>query len=84
VATPVEYVRFQMNRDPHAMLDGDNKVTTQATQATDVIAQRGDMSDIVDMHKNCERHDPHTEELFKYVQVFTAIVDSFRYVICHR
>jgi len=29
------------------------------------------------IHENVERHDVRTEEMFKYVQVFTAVVDSF-------
>jgi len=29
------------------------------------------------IHERVQRHDAHTEELFKYVQVFTAIIDSF-------
>ncbi len=29
------------------------------------------------IHENVKRHDPRCEEMFKYVQVFTAIVDSF-------
>jgi sodium-dependent phosphate transporter len=30
-----------------------------------------------EMHENYQKHDSNTEEMFKYVQVFTAIVDSF-------
>jgi sodium-dependent phosphate transporter len=29
------------------------------------------------MHEKVKRHDARTEELFKYVQIFTAIIDSF-------
>ena len=30
-----------------------------------------------EIHEHVSRHDPRCEEMFKYVQVFTAIVDSF-------
>ena len=30
----------------------------------------------IDMHDNCMRHDPDTEEMFKFVQVFSAIIGS--------
>lgn len=29
------------------------------------------------IHENLEAFDPHTEEAFKYLQVFTAVCDSF-------
>ncbi|CAN0501503.1 unnamed protein product, partial [Discosporangium mesarthrocarpum] len=29
------------------------------------------------IHDRAEKFDPRTEEVFKYVQVFTAICDSF-------
>jgi sodium-dependent phosphate transporter len=80
---PIEYVRTQVNRDPHEVLkdrsqskpaDQTDQVTTPQSQSE---SQDAGTQVVVDMHKNCERHDPRTEELFKYVQVFTAIVDSF-------
>ena len=41
-----------------------------------ILEEEGN-SGIKEMHDNCQRHDAKTEEMFKYVQVFTAIVDSF-------
>jgi sodium-dependent phosphate transporter len=79
IAQPLEYVRYQMNRDPHAMLEEKNALARVNTATTEDIdpTLRSDFKDIVEMHHTAERHDPRTEELFKYVQVFTAIVDSF-------
>ncbi|KAJ1434746.1 phosphate transporter family-domain-containing protein, partial [Ochromonadaceae sp. CCMP2298] len=75
----VDYVRYQINRDPHAMLKQDALSEKQITLDAKAVvgAAHGGEQAIVDMHNQCVRHDPRTEELFKYVQVFTAIVDSF-------
>ncbi|KAJ1441489.1 phosphate transporter [Ochromonadaceae sp. CCMP2298] len=69
----VDYVRYQVNRDPHDILKEDHN-QDKITEMQDVTVG---IKAVVDMHNQCERHDPRTEELFKYVQVFTAIVDSF-------
>ncbi|CAN0347857.1 unnamed protein product [Pylaiella littoralis] len=43
----------------------------------DVHASVKDSKYINAIHENAEKFDPRTEEAFKYVQVFTAICDSF-------
>ena len=36
-----------------------------------------ELNRIISLHRNAEKFDPKTEEVFKYLQVFTAICDSF-------
>ena len=36
-----------------------------------------ELSRVVALHKTAEKFDPKTEEVFKYLQVFTAICDAF-------
>ena len=55
--TAAEYIKHQLEADPHAVLDND-------------AVAKG-------IHDNVKHHDTATEEMFKYVQIFTAIVDSF-------
>ena len=35
------------------------------------------LTNVTNIHKNAERFDPKTEEFFKYLQIFSAICDSF-------
>jgi len=53
----VDYVKSELDKDPHAVLNED--------EVTGGI------------HQRLTRHDARTEELFKFVQVFTAIVAAF-------
>lgn len=41
----------------------------------DDIIEKDDV--VSDIHNNAEKFDPQTEEYFKYLQIFTAIFDSF-------
>ena len=43
----------------------------------DIHASIKDSEYVSAIHDNAEKFDPRTEEAFKYVQVFTAICDSF-------
>jgi sodium-dependent phosphate transporter len=52
-------------------------VSTLPLQDPHAVLEEEGNAGIKAMHENAKRHDPKTEEMFKYVQVFTAIVDSF-------
>jgi len=54
-------------------------MVTSVTRALDAdpYASLKTNKTVGDMHKNVERHDVKTEEMFKYVQVFTAVLDAF-------
>ena len=41
------------------------------------ITSEREMSRVVKLHSSAEKFDPKTEEVFKYLQIFTAICDSF-------
>ena len=41
------------------------------------IADDKELNRVINLHKFAEKFDPRTEEVFKYLQVFTAICDSF-------
>lgn len=41
------------------------------------IRSEREMSRVVRLHTSAEKFDPKTEEVFKYLQIFTAICDSF-------
>jgi sodium-dependent phosphate transporter len=49
----------------------------QGQMEQDVYASLKTDATVGGIHSRVQRHDVRTEELFKYVQVFTAIVDSF-------
>ena len=41
------------------------------------IKTEQELSRVVALHKTAEKFDPKTEEVFKYLQVFTAVCDAF-------
>ena len=41
------------------------------------IKTKEELDRVVSLHREAEKFDPKTEEVFKYLQVFTAICDSF-------
>ena len=41
------------------------------------ISSESQLKKVIDLHANAERFDPKIEEVFKYLQIFTAICDSF-------
>ena len=41
------------------------------------IQSTTELEKVVSLHKDAEKFDPKTEEVFKYLQIFTAICDSF-------
>ena len=41
------------------------------------IKTKEELNRVVSLHTEAEKFDPKTEEVFKYLQVFTAICDSF-------
>jgi len=73
----LDYVRTEINRDPHELLRDHEPEEEEEEAGGKGTQDRRNHQAIVDMHNQCERHEPRTEELFKYVQVFTAIVASF-------
>eukprot|EP00596_Hydrurales_sp_CCMP1899_P006801 CAMPEP_0119052128 /NCGR_PEP_ID=MMETSP1177-20130426/73531_1 /TAXON_ID=2985 /ORGANISM="Ochromonas sp, Strain CCMP1899" /LENGTH=394 /DNA_ID=CAMNT_0007031595 /DNA_START=1247 /DNA_END=2428 /DNA_ORIENTATION=- len=52
-------------------------ITREMTQEADFHVKEGTDSTVTDIHVNCTKHDPRTEEMFKSIQVFTAIINSF-------
>ena len=41
------------------------------------IVSNNQLINVINIHNNAERFDPKIEEMFKYLQIFTAICDSF-------
>ena len=56
-----------------------NEIETEITQSRKELNIKNDedLNRIVKLHTTAEKFDPRTEEVFKYLQVFTAICDSF-------
>lgn len=61
--------------------DRDIELTTrnniESEQNTLNIQSEKEMDRIVDLHNNAEKFDKKTENVFKYLQIFTAVCDSF-------
>ena len=41
------------------------------------IKDKKELERVINLHKNAEKFDPKTEEVFKYLQIFTAVCDAF-------
>ena len=41
------------------------------------ILSNNQLTNVINIHNNAERFDPKIEEMFKYLQIFTAACDSF-------
>ena len=42
-----------------------------------IVKTEKELSRVVALHKTAEKFDPKTEEVFKYLQIFTAVCDAF-------
>ena len=51
--------------------------TTQPEQIEMHIPNEKELNKVVSIHNNAEKFDPKNEEMFKYLQVFTAVCDAF-------
>ena len=54
-----------------------NESELQTNQLEYNIRSEEELNRVVSLHNNAERFDDKTEEVFKYLQIFTAICDSF-------
>lgn len=52
-------------------------IKTELTQESDFHVTQGTDQTVSAIHEQSTKHDVRTEEMFKYVQIFTAIVNSF-------
>lgn len=64
----------------------ENKVVELSEMLTDEIVSKRheynikdkkELDKVISIHKNAEKFDPKTEEVFKYLQIFTAVCDAF-------
>jgi sodium-dependent phosphate transporter len=52
-------------------------VAKELTQEADFHVKEGTDATVSAIHDNGTKHDEATEEMFKYIQIFTAIINSF-------
>ena len=79
-----KYVKNKHNIRPHSR--NPNIINFQDSQFNNIelehieslnIKNKQEKSRVLALHNNAEKFDPRTEEVFKYLQIFTAICDSF-------
>jgi sodium-dependent phosphate transporter len=52
-------------------------IAKELTQEADFHVKEGTDATVSAIHDNGTKHDEATEEMFKYIQIFTAIINSF-------
>ena len=69
-----KYQNYIINNNIEREISDDEMKPTQIFDMDNIVNEN---NTILEIHKNAEVFDPNTEELFKGLQVFTAIFDSF-------
>ena len=68
--------KFEKNTNQKVeMVSIENEVKTNQIQLN--IKNKKDLNRIIKLHTNAEKFDKKTEEVFKFLQIFTAICDAF-------
>jgi len=70
------YVKRKL--DTNEISQGDYELTYIEDNKKELnIKSESELDKVTNIHKNAEKFDKKTEEVFKYLQIFTAICDSF-------
>ena len=67
--------KFTSNGNNIELSTIDNEIKSNSIQLN--IADKEELNRIVELHNNAEKFDIKTEEIFKYLQIFTAVCDAF-------
>tara|TARA_B100001093_G_C26820535_1_gene1011690 strand:+ start:893 stop:2350 length:1458 start_codon:yes stop_codon:yes gene_type:complete len=71
-----KYVNDKLSNNNSIELE-DIETTVKTNQLEYNIKSEKELDIVVNLHNNAEKFDNRTEEVFKYLQIFTAICDSF-------
>ena len=71
-----KYVKDKLTNNNSIELE-DIETTVKTNQLEYNIKSEKELDIVVNLHNNAEKFDNRTEEVFKYLQIFTAICDSF-------
>ena len=71
-----KYVKNKLTNNNSIELE-DIETTVKTNQLEYNIKSEKELDIVVNLHNNAEKFDNRTEEVFKYLQIFTAICDSF-------
>jgi len=71
-----KYVKNKLTNNNSIELE-DMEATIKTNELEYNIKSKKELDIVVSLHNNAEKFDKRTEEVFKYLQIFTAICDSF-------